>query len=202
MTSLLFYTDANEIIVATDTHLHYPDGSPPGYVSKALAFPHLRMIVAGTGSGLLYNRWIGLVNHQGTFLDVDAINEHAPHELQTLWGELNAQVEAIQDQTATIYHFGFSDGFGVVHGFAYRSVNNFRSERLQYGLGVKPELASYAGLELQTFPSCAPEIMRAQIKQESEKPSNRVYIGGSVQVVHASGNGFSIYSLGKIGEAE
>lgn len=202
MTSLLFYTDASEIIVATDTLLHYPDGSAPGFVSKALAFPHLRMIVAGTGSGLLYNRWIGLVNHQGTFLDVNAINEHATHELQVLWGELNAQVEAIQDQTATIYHFGFSDDIDVVHGFAYRSANDFRSERLQYGLGVKPELASLSGLDLQTFPACAPEIMRAQMRQESGKTDGRVYIGGTVQVVHASQQGISIYSLGDLDSAK
>lgn len=196
MTSLLFYTDANEIIVATDTLLHYPDGSPPGFVSKALAFPHLRMIIAGTGSGLFYNRWIGLVNNQGTFLDVDAINVHAPQELQVLWSELNAQAEATQDQTATIYHFGFIDD--AVHGFAYRSVNDFRSERLQYGLGVKPELTSYSGLDLQTFPKCAPEIMRTQIRQELEKTDGRVYIGGTVQVTHASKQGISIYSLGDL----
>ena len=65
MSSLLFYTDEKEAIVATDTLLHYSVDTPPGFTSKAISIPHIRMIIAGTGSALLFSRWIGLVNNQG-----------------------------------------------------------------------------------------------------------------------------------------
>lgn len=196
MSSLLFYTDENEAIVATDTLLHYSIDTPPGFVSKAVALPHMRMIIAGTGSAVLLNRWIGLVNNQGFALDVDTVDAHAPQELQALWGELNRQVPTLQDQSATIYHFGISDDSGKVHGFAYRSGSDFKSERLKYGLGVKPELMEKSGIDWSSFPECAPAIMRAQAQQEAEKSENRVYIGGTAEVTHLTKSGFSIYSLG------
>lgn len=199
MSSLLFYTDETEAIVATDTLLHYSVDTPPGYASKTIAIPHMCMMIAATGSALLFSRWIGLVNNQGFALDVDAVNAHAPQELQTLWSELNRHAPALQDQTATIYHFGISDDSGKIHGFAYRSVSDFKSERLDYGLGVKPELMDKAGIDWNSFPACAPDIMRAQSRQEDEKPRDRVYIGGTTEVTHLTKDGFSIYSLGSLG---
>ena len=198
MSSLLFYTDANESIVATDTLLHYSVDTPPGFTSKAVAIPHLRMIIAATGSALLFNRWIGLVNNQGFALNVDAVNAHTSETLQALWSELNAQFPALHEQTATIYHFGVSDDTGVVHGFAYRSVSDFKSEPLDYGLGLKPDLVDKSGIDLSSFPISAPAIMQAQALQESKKTSNRVYIGGSVQITHLTKDGFSIYSMGQL----
>ena len=198
MSSLLFYTDEKEAIVATDTLLHYSVDTPPGFASKAISIPHMRMIIAATGSALLFSRWIGLVNNQGFALDVDAVDAHAPQELQALWRELNRHVPALQDQTATIYHFGISDDSGKIHGFAYRSVSDFKSERLDYGLGVKPELTDMAGIDWNSFPACAPEIMRAQSRQEDQKPRDRVYIGGTTEVTHLTKDGFSIYSLGSL----
>ena len=198
MSSLLFYTDENEAIVATDTLLHYSVDTPPGYVSKAIAIPHMRMVIAATGSALLFSRWVGLVNNQGFALDVDTVDAHAPQELQALWSELNRYVPALKDQSATIYHFGISDNSGKIHGFAYRSVSEFKSEALNYGLGVKPELLDKAGVDWSSFPTCAPEIMRAQSRQEEGKTKDRVYIGGSVYVTHLTEDGFSIYSMGKL----
>ena len=198
MSSLMFYTDEKEAIVATDTLLHYSVDTPPGFTSKAISIPHMRMIIAATGSALLFSRWIGLVNNQGFALDVDAVDAHATQELQALWSELNRHVPALQDQTATIYHFGISDDSGKIHGFAYRSVSNFKSERLDYGLGVKPELMDKAGIDWNSFPACAPDIMQAQSRQEDAKPRDRVYIGGTTEVTHLTNDGFSIYSLGRI----
>lgn len=40
--------------------------------------------------------------------------------------------------------------------------------------------------------------MQAQALQESKKTSNRVYIGGSVQITHLTKDGFSIYSMGQL----
>lgn len=198
MSSLLFYTDENEAIVATDTLLHYAVDTPPGSISKAIAIPHLRLIIAATGSAHLFNSWIGLVNNDGFALDVDEINIHAPKALQTLWEELDTQLSSVLQQTATIYHFGTSDDTGKIHGFAYRSGSNFKSESLEYGLGIKPELMDKTGIDWNSFPLSAPSIMRAQAQQESRKIKDRVYIGGTVEIVHLSKGGFSMYSLGDL----
>ncbi|WP_455806656.1 hypothetical protein [Pseudomonas fluorescens] len=198
MSSLLFYTDENEAIVATDTLLHYSVDTPPGYASKAIAIPHMRMIIAATGSAILFNRWIGLVNNQGFALDVNAVDAHAPRELQALWGELNRHVPTLHDQSATIYHFGISDDSGKIHGFAYRSRSDFKSEHLDYGLGVKPELKDKSGIDWNSFPACVPDVMRAQSRQEDEKSKDRVYIGGTTEVTHLTKDGFSIYSMGSL----
>ncbi|WP_152987218.1 hypothetical protein [Pseudomonas sp. TTU2014-080ASC] len=198
MSSLLFYTNENEAIVATDTLLHYPEGGAPGFTSKAVTLPHLRMIIAATGSALLFNRWIGLVNNEGTAFDVDTIDAHAPEALKALWRELNNHSPALNNQTATIYHFGFSNDSGVIHGYAYRSVSSFKSEQLSCGLGVKPDLQDHSGIDWPSFPSSAPDIMRAQARQEDAKKFDRVYIGGSVQVTHLTRTGFTIYSLGEL----
>lgn len=198
MSSLLFYTDEGEAIVATDTLLNYSVDTPPGYVSKAIALPHIRMIIAATGSALLFSRWIGLVNYQGTALDIDAVDADATEALQSLWGELNAQFPSLHQQTATVYHFGFSDNARVIHGYAYRSRLNFKSEKLKYGMGHKPELVDLTGIDWSSFPSSAPEIMRAQILQESGSKNDRIHIGGSVQITHLTDDGFSVYSMGEL----
>ena len=111
---------------------------------------------------------------------------------------MNRHAPALKNQTATIYHFGISDNSGKIHGFAYRSVSDFKSEHLDYGLGVKPELMDKAGIDLNSYPACAPEMMRAQSRQEEKKTQDRVYIGGSVQVTHLTKQGFTIYSLGDL----
>lgn len=193
MSSLLFFTDSENAIVATDTLVAEPSGAPLGFSSKAIALPHLNMIVAGTGLAALFNHWIGLMNDQHVALDVDAVDLHAPEALQQVWGEMQNQLSIPLNQTATIYHFGWSDNSREIHSYAYRSEEKFRSEKLSYGIGVKPPLKSYEGLDLTAFPQKAEEIMRRQIAQESAKPTDiAVQIGGWVQVAHLTKDGIAL----------
>lgn len=199
MSSLLFYTSSEEAIVATDTLVAEPDGATLGHSSKAIALPHLRLIIAATGAAALFNRWIGLVNEQSVAFDVDTLDTHTPLNLQMLWSEVQSQLATPHHYTATIYHFGFSHNTGLIHAFAYRSESSFASERLGYGLGIKPPLESCADIDFAAFPAAAPEIMRAQIEQEGLKtPSKSVRIGGQVQITHLVPDGFSIYSMGSL----
>ncbi|WP_349573135.1 hypothetical protein [Azotobacter salinestris] len=199
MSSLLFYTSSEEAIVATDTLVAEQNGNTLGHSSKAIALPHLRLIIAATGAAALFNRWIGLVNEQSVAFDVDTLDTHAPLNLQMLWGEMQGQFPSPHHYTATLYHFGFSHNSGLIHAFAYRSESNFASERLRYGLGIKPDLENRGGIDFAAFPAVAPEIMRAQIKQEDLKASPKgVRIGGQVQITHLAPDGFSIYSMGSI----
>lgn len=199
MSSLLFYTSSEEAIVATDTLVAEQNGNALGHSSKAIALPHMRLIIACTGVAALFNRWISLVNEQSVAFDVDTLDTHTPLNLQMLWGGMQSQFPSPHHYTATVYHFGFSHNSGLIHAFAYRSESNFTSERLSYGLAIKPPLESHADINFAAFPTVAPEIMRTQIKQEDLKtPPKGVRIGGQVQITHLVPDGFSIYSMGSL----
>ncbi|EMB2825407.1 hypothetical protein R6U49_00745 [Pseudomonas aeruginosa] len=194
MSSLLFFTDSENAIVATDTLVAEPSGAPLGFSSKAIALPHLNMIIAGTGLAALFNHWVGLMNDQHVALDIDAVDPHVTEVLQQVWGEMQSQLSTPLNQTATIYHFGWSDNSREIHAYAYRSEENFRSEKLSYGLGVKPPLPSYEGLDLTVLPRKVEEVMRRQIAQEMAKPKDiAVQIGGWVQVAHLTKEGIVLY---------
>ena len=62
MSSLIFQTEEQQVFVATDTWAVTRDGMPITFTSKALILPHLRMIVAGTGSGGFLDQWFVYIN--------------------------------------------------------------------------------------------------------------------------------------------
>ena len=89
----------------------------------------------------------------------------------------------------TIYHFGISEVTGEVAAFAYRSTNNFQSERLSHGLKCKPESAYEMGDDLR---GGLIEMMKSQRELQSAKPRDeRVYIGGDVQLLHLDAHGIT-----------
>ena len=55
MSSLIFYTDPEQVLVATDTLAVSSDGKPFIFTSKALYIPHLKTIIAGTGCSEFFN---------------------------------------------------------------------------------------------------------------------------------------------------
>ena len=63
MSSLIFHTEQNQVMIATDTLATSPDGRPFKFTTKAFfLLPHLRMIIAGTGAGGFLGRWFIRVN--------------------------------------------------------------------------------------------------------------------------------------------
>ena len=80
-----------------------------------------------------------------------------------------------------MYHFGFSEDTGEIATFAYRSTNDFASERLQHGTGVKPECSVPDGKLYEHLPS----MMQEQRAIQAEKPlPERVHIGGEAMAIH------------------
>lgn len=202
MTSLLFFTDADEALVVTDTIVADPQGNLLHHARKASALPSRNMIIAGTGAEALYLRWISFVDDQGGALDVDSLNLHAPQRLQAIWAEVRDEIPALVEQTATIYHFGFANqGRGDIHAYAYRSENGFSSERLAYGLALKPAMSvdDLEGIDYADFPAQSPAIMRRQADIEATKPKGvRVLIGGHVNAIRLNRYGFSSYTIGNV----
>jgi len=191
MSSLIFATDETQAFIATDTLATSVDGEPAFFTTKALAVPHLRMLMAGTGVGGFLGRWFIQVSDRMVIKGIDNLDYHTPKGLGLLWQTYKGEYSIPDDCTTTVYHFGFSEEEGLIHSYAYRSVNNFRSESLQYGLGVKPEGKIP---EPYQFPTDIRSIMDSQRAIQATRPKQeRVYIGGEIIIHHLTEQSLTIY---------
>lgn len=194
MSSLIFYTDEQQIFVATDTLAVRPDGSPFMFCSKAIHLPHLNLIIAGTGQGGFSNEWAMFVNCRVIVNGINNLDYHAPEILRNLWDKYKVDYSLPEEATTTVYTFGFCQESGRGIGFAYRSTNDFDSESLQYGLAAKPECTLPTG-ELN-LTELVPRMMLEQRHIQESLPENRrLYIGGRVNALHLTPNGCSAFQI-------
>jgi hypothetical protein len=194
MSSLIFYTDKEQILVATDTLGVSSGGKPFMFSSKALYIPHLRTIIAGTGTGGFSNEWAMYVTNRMVVKGLHNLDYHTPNNLRELWEEYKNRQSLPEGFTTTLYQFGFSEETDEVVSFAYRSTNNFVSEPLGYGTAVKPKCTVQEGDLLKLIP----EMMQEQREiQSKETPENRIYIGGEIYAQHLTKNGCNIFKLGE-----
>ncbi|MGA9997388.1 MAG: hypothetical protein WBP93_18360 [Pyrinomonadaceae bacterium] len=200
MSSLIFHTDEEQAFVATDTLATSPSGEPFMFTTKTFIVPHLRMLMCGTGIAGFLGRWFIRVNDRMIVRCVDHLNDHTPNRLVGLWREHREEFSIPDTFSTTVYHFGFSSMDGLIHPYAYRSTNNFKSEALQYGIGVKPECQvpqSYC------LPTDIKKIMDEQRVIEATKPKNeKIYIGGEILIHHLTKSGFNVYTLDRFDDYE
>ena len=183
MSSLVFYTDPQNIVVATDTLAVTTNGEPFMFSSKAIYLPHLRTIIAGTGAGMFSGDWAMFVNNSMVLEGIENLDFHTPAALAARWAEFKARPGVGADTTTTVYHFGFSEDDAVT-AFAYRSTKAFASERLPLGFGVKPPTGVPEGAALEPI---FEQIVRNQRGEQDRLPiSDRVYVGGTVFLTHLS----------------
>jgi hypothetical protein len=191
MSSLIFITEKEQVLAATDTLATSTDGKPFMFTTKAFIVPHIQMIMCGTGMGGFLGKWFVEVNDRMVIRDVDNLDYHTPQILRSFWQKFVKEYSLSEKQTTTVYHFGFSEE-GSIHSFAYRSVNDFVSETLPYGIGIKPECNSVENLE---FPKDIKRIMNEQRAIQLSRPeSERVYVGGKIQIHHLTKSGFIVYA--------
>lgn len=181
MSSLIFYTDPEQALVVTDTLATNPDGSPFLFTSKAHYLPHLRTVVAGTGIGGFAAEWAMIANNRMVARGIQNMDFHAPKGLRELWSKYKKEYCLPAEVTSTVYHFGFSEETGELVSFAYRSTNEFESERLQHGVAVKPECTVPTGNLIEHL-----EAMMVEQRQiQAGKPINeRIHIGGEAHAIH------------------
>ena len=112
MSSLIFGTDENQAIVATDTLAVLPDGKPFKYTTKTFILPHLKLIISGTGSAGFLSKWLVRINEVFIVPGIDSLDYHAPSDLAATWIRHKEELSADDGFTTTsVYHFGFSDRF-------------------------------------------------------------------------------------------
>lgn len=201
MSSLIFYTDETQALVATDTLAVDEEGTPAYFTTKAFILPHLRMIICGTGAGGFCDRWVVQVNNWIALRDIDDLDIHnAGSNLRQLWSNYKKYIRVSDQLTTTIYHLGFAVSDGLMHAHAYRSTNNFQSEKLNHGLYVKPECEVNEGDRL---PQDLPLLMNRQRQIQAKEPaSQRLYIGGEIQVIHFTQNGYQVYPVARFDDFE
>lgn len=194
MSSLIFHTEESQVLVATDTLATSPNGQPFMFTTKSFIVPHLRMIIAGTGAGGFAGRWFVQVNDRMIVRGIDNLDFHTPDNLAARWREYKLEFPDF-DNLTTIYHFGFSEKSGIIRTYVYRSENNFRSESLGYGCGVKPECKVSANYQLPQ--DILPMMLEQRKTQAAQPKEERIYIGGEIQITHLTEHGFNCYTLSK-----
>ncbi|OCH38523.1 hypothetical protein [Aliivibrio fischeri] len=194
MSSLIFYTQPDAAVVATDTLAVSPDGSPFSFCTKAGYIPNLKTIIAGTGAGGFSSQWLLHASTRMVVRGIHNLDFHTPKRLRELWETYKKEYSLTDDSTTTVYQFGISEESGEVVSFAYRSTNNFQSEPLQFGTGVKPACTVLEGNLLDIIP----DMMAEQRKNEAEKPhSERVYIGGEIIALILTKEGCNHIKIGE-----
>ncbi|MFA7405105.1 MAG: hypothetical protein WC007_14005 [Pelobacteraceae bacterium] len=200
MSSLIFYTDETQALIATDT-LATSDkicGAPFKFTTKAFIIPHLRTVIAGIGQGGFCGRWFVHINDWMVANEINSLNIHAPHSLALLWSSYKKEFTIPDHATVKIFHFGFSEENMLINSYLYSSVKNFESEAIPYGLFGKPEFNVHVSSELDKPPKDFKFMMDSQRElQSSEAKENRVYIGGEIQLIRLDKNGFAVSYPGK-----
>lgn len=200
MSSLIFYTDKDTIIVATDTLTVTPEGSLLTFCSKALYLPHLKVIIAGTGVGKFATKWAFKINDDLIVNGLNNLDFHTQLCLQDLWREFQEEFLLPSESTTTIYQFGFNQTDNSVLSYAYRSTNNFTSEQLSYGLYSKPECPQ---VEEESIINLIPKMMFKQREIQEMLPlSERIFIGGEIQALHLTHMQCSSFKLDQFDDFE
>ncbi|MEM5432817.1 hypothetical protein [Cupriavidus oxalaticus] len=196
MTAAIFNIGPEQVIIAMDTLAMSGDtGNPYFFTTKLYPLPHLQGVMFATGIGDLATKWFVKLER---FLarDIHHLDQYVTPPLQELGMEFNLS----EAQTTTIYHIGYSEAESRYVGFAYRSTNSFRSERLEYGLRTKPGIPDAS---VNSFPSDFIRLMEAQRTNDAAVPlSERVFIGGEIQALILANRSMTIQTIHRFSDYE
>lgn len=180
MTALIYALQPDQVCLAMDTlTVSADDKTPLLFQTKFSVLPHLKMVIAGTGLAAMVTQWFQFVNGNMVARDIDHVDVYAPAALR----RAGAACPGTDLSTTTLYHFGYSDQQQCYVGYAYRSANNWVSEKLPFALGVKPPVPVPPTNDIQ-FPQFLVDVMLEQRRADQLLPhSERVGIGGEVSFV-------------------
>lgn len=183
MTVLNFLLLDEIVFILSDTLLSDADKVQPLlFTSKVHPVPHWQGLITGTGSSPFILDWFTTAVGSLLARDLVHVDQYAPSLLRSLFPKHTYEPENGREITSTIYHFGYSPEEKRFVGFAYRSTDNFESERLPYAFGIKPDpkqpldLAAVTALPADFIP-----IAELQKDIEKNRPlTSRVGVGGQL----------------------
>jgi hypothetical protein len=193
MTLLMWNHEPGGFVILTDTlDVRADTCEPVAFHTKVYPALERNLVIVGTGSGALVDRWRRWVSWQPPF-DPQMLDTVATVKLQLLWAELCAEFPPTGTaSTSTVYHFAIEDGLTVV--YTYRSVNKFASERddtpgyaIKPFLGQRGEHRTAEDLEqlrpINRFDDLSDMVelaCRIRTDQETLPAAERVHIGGEL----------------------
>lgn len=201
MTALIYVLKEDEIILSMDTlAVKTVDDKPYKYVSKIYPLPHLNCVLCGLGDIEAIIDWFCYVQE---YCIVDNFNELCSFTSQKLPSFMNGR---LGNDSTTIYIFGLNIADNKFHGFAYRSKNDFSSDKIPYASGIKPTGAFMIpenqlyleGLWEDPTNERIAKIMLVQKEFEDKLLlSERVCIGGMIQIFTLNRKGYSLLNYKK-----
>lgn len=202
MSSILFELNQEGGFVAVDTLVTDELGTPLGFTSKAMAVPHLNMVVAVTG---YFHYLLPFIEQLLTrrLRGPEDVALQAPEILQGIrsnnWATFrDGASEPNEARTSTVYHFGFSIETGDMVGYQHHSGHDFRAERFPDNkYGGKPGM-----VEIGEPREGLAEIYRCVLGQQaSQMPipfEERLHIGGEVLLIELTKAGIRSMLLGPL----
>lgn len=180
MTAFVFALMPEQVCIAMDTlEIGAGDRMPLSFQRKFLSVPESDLVVAGTGHAKFITGWFRYLQANLHGASIDDLSTEAPNIFRAL---VSAE-GGLNGLTATIYHFGYSPREQRYVGYAYRSGNDFCSDRLPYGLGFKPLVMAMPCDDI-CFPDFLIDIILEQQRQDYLLPiDERVGIGGDIEFV-------------------
>ena len=172
------------------------DGKPLLFTSKITPLPHLDGLICGTGAMNFVVNWVAMVQTNIVAKDIEHLSMHTPDSLRTLWQKFQYP----EQQTVTIYYFGYSKIDCRCKGYAFRSTNNFELEELKYSIGIKPPVLD---IEVKEIPEDIIRIIGRQKEQDEQLPlGQRLGIGGEIHFAVITPNQICIRVLHRFDDYE
>ena len=191
MSLLIFEQHHDSVLLVTDTLVSDENRQTVGYQHKVWELPHLRIVMAMTGTALVGHLWnertAELFPEQSTPVDIDAVNAFAQVELAAAHAKVTAAVGP--HGTSTIYMFGFDESDTLVR-YIYRSARDYKPERfVGPAFALKPAPQSFT----PAMPGTRDELIELAIKMRHENDNHLtpepVAIGGELIATHLSFDG-------------
>jgi len=135
--------------------------------------------------------WYSFIQKNIISNDINFIDKLSSENIRNIYQQFHEDKQV----DSTIYHFGFDLKEMKFIGFAYRSKNNFISEKLIYSIGIKPpdEVEDFGKL-LMDGSDIYSNIIKLIIKQkeidDKKDIKDKVGIGGSVHIFTMKSNSY------------
>lgn len=187
MTLVNFILAEEAVFLVADTQVSDPqDMQPITFTNKVYLLPHIHGLMFGTGIASFILEWQNKLLANALVRNIKQLNEYTTNELQNLY--LNYEKifsETDRTPSSTVYHLGYNEDENRFIGYAYRSTNEFASEKLEYGCFFKPALEIDQIPTVEKFPVDYIPVAELQKDLDTLKPlENQVGIGGHLIAYH------------------
>ena len=195
--SILNFVYTDEYVIAmADTLASVASGIPHMFVTKIFPLPHINTIICGTGNYNTVLAWYNFIQESVIANNVDDLDQVSPLNIRNIYNKITGNNPIF----TTIYHFGFIEKTEKYSGYAYRSKNDFVSEKLEKGFGIKPPDEIDIEKMLSVSDGDTYKVFSEICKKQKEVDDNRsiderLGIGGSVYLYMMKGKNITINHL-------